>query len=77
MDTGSFMLSVKTKNIINDLKNLEDIFDLSIFNENHKVKKINFRKVKKETPTIFWIEEFFCLRCKMYSFECGNQVKIN
>ena len=29
MDTGSFVLSVNTKDILKDLKNLEDIFDFS------------------------------------------------
>ena len=30
MDTDSFVLSVNTKDIIKDLKNLEDIFDMKI-----------------------------------------------
>ena len=34
MDTDSFVLSVNTKNIIKDLKNLEDLFDFSNLNEN-------------------------------------------
>ena len=36
MDTDSFVLSVNTKDIIKDLKNLEDIFEFSNLNENHK-----------------------------------------
>ena len=35
MDTDSFVLSMKTKDIIKDLKNLEDIFDLCNLNEDH------------------------------------------
>ena len=37
MDTDSFLLSVNTKDIIKDLKNLEDIFDFSNLDENHKL----------------------------------------
>ena len=37
MDTDSFVLSVKTKGIIKDLKRLEDLFDFSNLNENHEL----------------------------------------
>ena len=37
MDTDSFILSVNTKDIIKDLKNLEDIFDFSNLDENHEL----------------------------------------
>ena len=37
MDTDSFVLSVNTKDIIKDLKNLEDIFDFSNLDENHEI----------------------------------------
>ena len=37
MDTDSFVLSVKIKDIIKDLKNLEDLFDFSNLNENHEL----------------------------------------
>ena len=37
MDTDSFVLSVSTKDIIKDLKNLEDLFDFSILNENQEL----------------------------------------
>ena len=45
MDTDSFVLSVSTKDIINNLKNLEDLFDFSNLDENHdlftkKIKKL-------------------------------------
>ena len=47
MDTDSFVLSVNTKDIIGDLKNLEDIFDFSNLDKNHelfsnKSKKTNW-----------------------------------
>ena len=46
MDTDSFVLSVNTKDIIKDLKNLEDIFDFSNLDKNHELfsnknKKVN------------------------------------
>ena len=37
MDCDSFVLSIETQNIINDLKNLEDLFDFSNLNENHEL----------------------------------------
>ena len=66
MDTDSFVLSVKTKEIIKDLKNLEHIFDFSNLDKNHELfsiknKKIN-GKFKTETPKKRWIDEFICLR---------------
>ena len=72
MDTDSFVLSVNTEDIIKDLKNLEDIFDCSNLDKNHELisnknkKGIGFLKI--ETPKIIWIDEFVCLRRKMYAF---------
>ena len=37
MDTDSSVLSVNTKDIIKDLKNLENFFDFSNLNENHEL----------------------------------------
>ena len=37
MDCDSFVLSIETQNIIKDLKNLDDLFDLSNLNENHEL----------------------------------------
>ena len=37
LDTDSFVSSVNTKDIIKDLKNLEDIFDFSNLDENHEI----------------------------------------
>ena len=39
-----------------------------------KNKKI-FRKFKLETPKNNWIDEFVCLRSKLYSFKCGDDSK--
>ena len=37
LDADSFVSSVNTKDIIKDLKTLEDIFDLSNLDENHEI----------------------------------------
>ena len=79
MNTDSFILSVNTKDIIKDLKNLEDIFNFSNLDENHELFSNKNKKVigkfKIETPKNFWIDEFICLRSKMYAFKCGNDSK--
>ena len=72
-------MSMKTENIIKDLKNLEDIFDFSNLDENHEIfsddnKKV-FSKFKLETPENIWINELVRLRSKTYSFECGDESK--
>ena len=77
MDTDSFVLSVNTKDIIKDLKNLEDIFDFSNLDKNHELfsqKKV-IGKFKIETPKNNWIDEFICLRSKLYAFKCGGDSK--
>ena len=79
MDTDSFILSVITKYIMKDLKNLEDKFDFSNLDENHELfsnknKKV-IGKIKIVTPKNIWIDEFICLRSKMYAFKCGNDSK--
>ena len=45
MDTDSFVLSVNTKDIIKDLKKLEDIFDFSNLNKNRELFKNQNKKV--------------------------------
>ena len=37
MDTDSFVLRVNTKDIIEDLKNLEDIIDFSFLDKDHEL----------------------------------------
>ena len=54
IDTDGMILSMNTKDIIKDLKNLEDISDFSNLDENHKLfRKKNKKmigKFKTETP---------------------------
>ena len=79
MDTDSFILGVDTKDIIRDLKNLEDLFDFSNLDENHELFSNKNKKVigkfKNECPKNIWIDEFICVRSKMYAFKCGNDSK--
>ena len=76
IDMDAIVLSVNTKDIINDSKNLEDIFDFSNLDKNHELysernkEMIGFFKI--ETPKNIWIDEFVCLRSKAYSFKCKN-----
>ena len=72
----SFVFSLKTENITQDLKNLEDICDFSNLDENHELfSNINNEvtgKFKIETPKIVWIDEFICLRANVFSFKCND-----
>ena len=76
IDTDGMILSMKTKDIIKDLKNLEDIFDFSNLDKNHELYSERNKKVigkfKIETPKNIWIDEFVCLRSKAYSFKCKD-----
>ena len=67
-------MSLNTKDIIEDLQNLEEIFDFSNIDEHHEFFSNKNRKVigkfKLETPKNIWIDEFVCLRSKMYAFKC-------
>ena len=79
MDCDSFVLSIETQNIINDLKNLEDLFDFSNLDKNHELFSNKNKKVvgkfKIETPKNIWIDEFVALRSKCYAFKCGDDRK--
>ena len=82
IDTDGMILSMKTENIINiikDLKNLEDIFDFSNLDENHELfseknKKV-VGKLKIETPKNLWLDEFVRLRSKIYSIKCKDNIE--
>ena len=78
IDTDTFVLSVNTEYIIKYLKILEDIFDFSNLDEIHELfcnKNKVIGNFKIETPKNIWIDEFVCLRSKMYSFKCGADSK--
>ena len=79
MDCDSFILSIKSEKITKDLKNLEDIFDFSIIDENHELysekNKQVLGKFKIETPKIIFIDETIALRSKMYAFKCKDEIE--
>ena len=79
MDCDSFVLSIETQNIINNLKNLEDLFDFSNLDKNHELFSNKNKKVvgkfKIETPENIWVDEFVTLRSKCYAFKCGDDSK--
>ena len=79
IDANAFVLSMNTNDIIKDLKKLEDIFDFSNLDKNHELfsnkNKKGIGKFKIETPKNIWIDEFVCLRSKMFSFKCGDHSK--
>ena len=79
MDTDSFILSVNTKDLIRDLKNLEDKFDFINLDENHELFSNKNKKVigkfKIGTPKNDWVDEFVCLRSKAFSFKCNDNTE--
>ena len=42
MDTDSFVVSVNTKYVVKDSKNLEDVFDFSTLNEDQQIFRSDF-----------------------------------
>ena len=79
IDTDGMLLSMKTKDIIKDIKNLEDIFDFSNIDENHELFSNKNKKVigkfKIETPKNVFIDQFVGLRSKAYSFKCKDNIE--
>ena len=79
IDTDGMILSMKTKDIIKDLKSLEDTFDFSNLDENHEMFSDKNRKIigkfNIETPMNVFIDEFVCLRSKDYSFKCKDIIE--
>ena len=79
IDTDAFVLSLKTQDIIKDSKKMEDIFDFSNLDKNRELFSERNKKVigkfKIETPKNICIDEFVCMRIKMYSFKCGDDSK--
>ena len=73
IDNNSFIISVNTKDLIKELKNL-NILNKSDELFSNKNKKV-IGKFKKETPKNGIIDQFVCLRSKMYSFKCRDDSK--
>ena len=66
IDMDEMVLSMNTKDNIEELKNLEDFFDFSMFDENHELSSNKNKKVigkfKNECPRNIWTDEFICSR---------------
>ena len=64
-----------------DLKNPNDSFGFSILIEDWEIFSLKNKKVfsvfKIETPKNIWLDQFVCLRSKMYAFNCGDENKKN
>ena len=79
MDTDSFILSIKTGDLINDLEYFKDDFDFSELDENHElydaINKKVIGKLKIETSPIIELDNFVALRSKSYSFSYKNAQK--
>ena len=79
LDFDSFILSIKSENLIKDLKKLDDIFDFSNIDENHELyseknKKV-LGKVKIETPKNIFIDEFIAIRSRIFAFKCKDEIE--
>ena len=79
MDTDSFILSIKTGDLINDLEYFKDDFDFSELDPSHElynsVNKKVIGKMKIETSPIIELDNFVALRSKSYSFSYGSTVQ--
>ena len=79
MDTDSFILSIKTGDLINDLEYFKDDFDFSELDENHElydtINKKGVGKMKIETSPIIELDNFVALRSKSCSFSYKNEQK--
>ena len=79
MDCDSFVLSITTQSIIDDLKNFEDFFAFSNLDKTHELFSNKNKKVldkfKIETLEKIGIDEFVALTSKCYAFKCGGDSK--
>ena len=83
-DCDSFVMSIKTNNIVNDLKELQELYQLYDFhnlNKNHILYNTDLKKIpgylKIETPKSIWIKEFASIKSKAYSFTTNNDKNKN
>ena len=74
-DTDAFIMSIKTTNVINDLSNLQEqynLFDFSNLSKDHQLFSNEYKKIpgylKIETPKSLYIDKFVCLRSKCYAY---------
>ena len=74
-DTDTFVMSVRTMDIVNDLDKLQNqykMFDFSDLSKEHKLFSNEFKKIpgnlKIQTPKSLYIEKFVCLRSNCYAY---------
>ena len=74
-DTDTFLMSIRTTDLVNDLSKLQNrykMFDFSNLNKEHKLFSNEFKKIPGylniETPKSLYIDKFVCLRSKCYAY---------
>ena len=71
MDTDSFILIIKTTNLLKDLEYFKDDFDSSELDKSHElydtINKKVIGKMKIETSPFIELDNFVALRSKSYS----------
>ena len=76
MDTNSFILSIKTGDLIKDLEYFKNDFDFSELDPSQElydtINKKVIGKMKIETSPIIELDNFVALRSKSYSFSYNN-----
>ena len=78
MDTDSFIIQIKTKNIFEDMKNDLQIFDTSDYPKSHPCFSTERKKVIgkfKHEQNGVPLSEFCGLRSKMYAYRYNNENK--
>ena len=79
MDTDSFILSIKTGDLIKDLEYFKNDFDFSELDPCHELYDTTNKKVigkmKIEISPIIELDNFVALRSKSYSFSYGSAQK--
>ena len=81
MDTDSFILSMRTTNLLKDLEYCKDVFDFSEWDKNHQLYDITNTKVigkmKLKTPPIIELDNFIALRSKSYDYSFNIKKILN
>ena len=71
---------MKTSNNVKDINTLKDLFGFSNLNEYHEIFSNQNEKVvgkfEIETPKKNWLDDFFYLQSKAYSFKCNDKYTI-
>ena len=81
-DTDVYVMSIRTRDIVNDLDILQDqykMFDFSNLDKEHKLFKKIPGYLKRETPKSLYVDKFACLRSECYAYTTeldGNDNKL-